>query len=128
MTWTLALSGAILGAMIGAIAHAEPYAHIPLGEFKTMVGNVDMMKQREKLKDTLIQHLKAKDTLQTEYISKLETANEKCEALNGKLEEYTGKLEILANDPRWAERATWAGYGAAVPIAVQVIRKIVLKF
>lgn len=112
----------------GVVRAGEPYAQIPLNEFKTMVGNVELMKQREKLKDTLIQHLKQKDTLQTEYISKLETANDKCEALNSKLEEYTEKLEVLASDPRWAERATWAGYGAAVPIAVQVMRKIVLKF
>lgn len=114
--------------LLSRAAFAEPYAQIPLHEFKTMVGHVDTMQKREKLKDQLIQHLKQKDTLQTEYIMKLEAANEKCESLNGKLETYTGKLETLANDPRWMERAEYAGYGAMVPIAVQVVRKIILKF
>ncbi len=100
---------------------AEPYAQIPLPEFKALIGRVDKLQQREKLQAELIQHLREKDAVQTDYIAKMEAADEQ-------RERYVEKLEVLANDPRWSDRATWAGYGAAVPIVVQVVRKLILKF
>lgn len=103
------------------ICAAEPIAQIPLPEFKALIGRVDKLQQREKLQAELIQHLREKDQVQTDYIAKMESADEQ-------RERYAEKLEVLANDPRWADRATWAGYGAAVPIAVQVVRKLILKF
>lgn len=103
------------------ITHAEPVAQIPLGEFKVMLSNVDRLQKREKLQAEMITHLKEKDQLHTDYIAKLEAADEQ-------REKYVEKLEQIANDPRWAQRLEWAGYGAAVPTAVMVIRKLVLKW
>ncbi len=106
----------------------EPYVQIPLPEFKVLIGRVANQQEQSKLKDQIIKHQSEmitikdeKDKLQTDYIAKMEQADEQ-------RERYVEKLEALANDPRWADRATWAGYGAAVPIVVQVVRKIILKF
>jgi len=118
----------LIGVLWVATAHAEPYAQIPLSEFKMMVSNVDKLQKREKLQVELIAHLREKDGIQTEYITKIEQANDTIQAYATKLEEHNEKLEQLANDPRWAERAEYAGYGAAVPIVVQLLRKLILKF
>lgn len=107
--------------ILPTVSAAEPVAQIPLPEFKALIGRVDKLQQREKLQAELIGYLREKDKLQTDYIAKMEAADEQ-------RERYVEKLEVLANDPRWRERLEWAGYGAAVPIAVQVVRKLVLKF
>ena len=118
----------LIGVLWAGSVQAEPYAQMPLSEFKVMLANADRLQKREKLQAELIAHLREKDTVQTEYIAKIEQANDTIQAYATKLEEHNEKLEQLANDPRWAERAEYAGYGAAVPIMVQLLRKLILKF
>ena len=45
-------------------------------------------------------------------------------ALNEQLEAERKRKEDLA----WHEKAQWAGYGAAVPTAIIILRKLVFKF
>lgn len=103
-------------------AWAEPVAQIPLGEFKVMLSNVDKLQKREKLyieKDKLTAE---KDRLQTDYIAKMEAADEQ-------REKYVEKLEVLANDPRWAQRAQdWATASGVTSAVLYLGRKLILKF
>lgn len=101
---------------------AEPYAQIPLPEFKQLIGRVDALKQRERLQAELIGHLKEKDKLQTDYIAKMEAADEQ-------RERYVEKLEVLASDPRWAQRAQdWATASGVTSAVLYIGRKLILKF
>lgn len=103
-------------------AWAEPVAQIPLGEFKVMLSNVDRLQKREKLyieKDKIAEE---KDRLQTDYIAKMEAADEQ-------REKYVEKLEQIANDPRWAQRAQdWATASGVTSAVLYLGRKLILKF
>jgi len=119
----------LVGMLWAGVAQAEPYAQMPLSEFKTMVQSVDKLQKREKLQAELIQHLKEKDVVQTDYISKIERANETIQAYATKLEEHNAKLEKQAGEKSVATLAEGAGYGATAAAVIGVIiRKVLLKF
>lgn len=104
------------------MAQAEPLAQMPLSEFKQLVVRVDKLKQREKLQSELIGHLQEKDKVQTDYIAKMEAADEQ-------RERYVEKLEVLANDPRWTQRAQdWATASGVTSAVLYISRKLILKF
>ena len=104
------------------VAEAEPLAQMPLSEFKQLVVRVDKLKQREKLQSELIGHLQEKDKVQTDYIAKMEAADEQ-------RERYVEKLEVLANDPRWTQRAQdWATASGVTSAVLYISRKLILKF
>ena len=104
------------------VAQAEPLAQVPLSEFKQLVVRVDKLKQREKLQSELIGHLQEKDKVQTDYIAKMEAADEQ-------RERYVEKLEVLANDPRWTQRAQdWATASGVTSAVLYISRKLILKF
>lgn len=104
------------------VAQAEPLAQMPLSEFKQLVVRVDKLKQREKLQSELIGHLQEKDKVQTDYIAKMEAADEQ-------RERYVEKLEVLANDPRWTQRAQdWATASGVTSAVLYISRKLILKF
>jgi hypothetical protein len=115
--------------LFSTLAHAEPYAQIPLPEFKALIGRVDKMQQREKLYIEKDKISAEKDRVQTDYIAKLEQANDTIAAYATKLEEHNAKLEQLANDPRWTQRLQDWGTASGVTSAVLYLgRKLILKF
>lgn len=72
-----------------------------------------------------------------ELIAKLSEANEKADVLIEDLKidreerqqlEASLRGQLATKQSNWMERIEWAGYGAALPVAVQVVRKLVLKF
>lgn len=104
------------------VAQAEPLAQMPLSEFKQLIVRVDKLKQRETLQSELIGHLQEKEKVQTDYIAKMEAADEQ-------RERYVEKLEVLANDPRWTQRAQdWATASGVTSAVVYISRKLILKF
>lgn len=126
MSWTyrLLLSCVFvwLSWCYGTTTQAEPVAQIPLSEFKVMLSNVDKLQKREKLQAELIGHLQEMNKLHTDYIAKMEAADEQ-------REKYVEKLEVLANDPRWAQRAQdWATASGVTSAVLYLGRKLILKF
>lgn len=104
------------------VAQAEPLAQMPLSEFKQLIVRVDKLKQRETLQSELIGHLQEKEKVQTDYIAKMEAADEQ-------RERYVEKLEVLANDPRWTQRAQdWATASGVTSAVLYISRKLILKF
>ncbi len=112
-----------------AAIQTGPVAQIPLGEFKALINRVDKMQQREKLyieKDKLSAE---KDRVQTDYIAKIEVANDTIQAYANKLEEHNAKMEQLASEKQLSTLAEGAGYGATAAAVIGVVaRKLILKF
>lgn len=125
---------AFLGAVLlvccwPSSSRAEPVAQIPLSEFKALIGRVANQQEQSKLKDQIIKHQAElvkikdeKDRVQTDYIAKMEQADEQ-------REKYVEKLEVLANDPRWSQRAQdWATASGVTSAVWWIGRKLILKF
>ncbi len=108
---------------------AEPYAQIPLPEFKALINRVDKLQQREKLYIEKDKISSEKDRVQTDYIAKIEVANDTIQAYATKLEEHNARLEKQAGEKQLSTLAEGAGYGAtAAAVIGVVIRKLILKF
>ncbi len=91
---------------------------------------VALYKQKDKAQDAIIKELKVQNTeLRKDrevLLAYKDSAEELIEALRVDREE---RKQAEANRPtNWMDRIEWAGYGAAVPTAVMVARKLILKF
>ena len=127
LVWLLPVS--CLWLLLPSLAHAEPIAQVPLGEFKQLIGRVDKLKQREKLQQELIGHLQEKDRVHTDYIAKMEAADEQREKYLDKLELLNAQLLVEGKDKQLSTLAEGAGYGATAAVVIGVVvRKLILKF
>lgn len=96
-----------------------------------------LYKQKDKAQDAIIKELKVQNAeLRKDrevLMAYKDSAVELIEALRVDREERK-QIEVdlreqVANRPtNWLDRIEWAGYGAAVPTAVMVVRKLILKF
>lgn len=77
-----------------SIVHAtEPLAQMPLSEFKGLIVRVEKKNQIIEQQDKLIKIKDEKDRVKTDYIAKIEQANETIQAYAGKLEEVNARME-----------------------------------
>lgn len=97
---------------------------------------VVLYKQKDKAQDAIIKELKTQNAeLRKDrevLMAYKDSAVELIEALRVDREERkqieADLREQVANRPtNWLDRIEWAGYGAAVPTAVMVVRKLILK-
>lgn len=89
-----------------------------------------LYKQKDKAQDAIIRELKAQNAElrkdRETLIAYKDSAEELIEALRVDREE---RKQAEANRPtNWLDRIEWAGYGAAVPTVVMVVRKLILRF
>ncbi len=75
------------------VAQAEPIAQMPLSEFKQMIVREEKKDKIIEQQGTLIKIKDEKDKKQTDYIAKIEQANETIQAYAGKLEEVNARME-----------------------------------
>ncbi len=91
---------------------------------------VVLYKQKDRTQDAIIKELKTQNTElrkdREALLAYKDSADELIEALRVDREE---RKQAEANRPtNWLDRIEWAGYGASVPTAVLVVRKLILKF
>lgn len=98
---------------------------------------VALYKQKDKAQDAIIKELKTQNTElrkdREALLAYKDSADELIEALRVDREERkqieADLREQVANRPtNWLDRIEWAGYGAAVPTVVMVVRKLILRF
>ena len=119
-----------------SVASAEPVVQMPLSEFKGLIVRVEKKDQIIEQQGKLIKIKDEKDKTQTDYIAKIEAANEaiqtyasKVEEVNVKLTQVNAQLEKENKDKQFSTLAEGAGYGAtAAAVLGVVIRKLILKF
>lgn len=96
-----------------------------------------LYKQKDKAQDAIIKELKTQNAElrkdREALLAYKDSAVELIEALRVDREERkqveADLREQVANRPtNWMDLIEWAGYGAAVPTAVLVVRKLILKF
>lgn len=96
-----------------------------------------LYEQKDKAQDAIIKELKAQNTElrkdREALLAYKDSAVKLIEALRIDREERkrveADLREQVANRPtNWLDHIEWAGYGAAVPTAVMVVRKLILKF
>lgn len=98
---------------------------------------VALYKQKDKAQYAIIKELKTQNAElrkdREALLAYKDSAVELIEALRVDREERkqveADLREQVANRPtNWLDRIEWAGYGAAVPTVVMVVRKLILKF
>jgi len=122
--------------LLPAVAHAdEKVVAVPRDQFVKVLAEVQQNKQLLTESGKLLAEYKDMFEKQKAYVETLEGLNENRKqesellqqqntALNEQLEAERQRKEDLA----WYEKAQWAGYGAAVPTAIIIFRKLVFKF
>lgn len=118
------------------VAQAEPIAQMPLSEFKQMIVREEKKDKIIEQQGTLIKIKDEKDKKQTDYIAKIEEANEtiqtyasKVEEVNAQLRQVNAQLAAENKDKQLSTLAEGAGYGAtAAAVLGVVVRKLILKF
>lgn len=113
----------------------EKVVAVPRDQFVKVLAEVKQNKQLLNESSKLLAEYKDMFEKQKAYVETLEGLNENRKqesellqeqnaALNEQLEAERKRKEGLA----WNEKAQWAGLGAAVPTAIVILRKLVLKF
>lgn len=122
--------------LLPAVAEAgEKVVAVPRDQFVKILTEVQQNKQLLNESGKLLAEYKDMFEKQKAYVETLEGLNENRKqesellqqqntALNEQLEAERQRKEDLA----WHEKAQWAGYGAAVPTAIIILRKLVFKF
>jgi len=122
--------------LLPAVAEAgEKVVAVPRDQFVKILAEVQQNKQLLTESGKLLAEYKDMFEKQKAYVETLEGLNENRKqesdllqqqntALNEQLEAERQRKEDLA----WHEKAQWAGYGAAVPTAIIILRKLVFKF
>ncbi len=122
--------------LLPAVAEAgEKVVAVPRDQFVKVLAEVQQNKQLLTESGKLLAEYKDMFEKQKAYVETLEGLNENRKqesellqqqntALNEQLEAERKRKEDLA----WHEKAQWAGYGAAVPTAIIILRKLVFKF
>jgi len=121
---------------VPAIAQAEEkIVAVPRDQFVKVLGEVKQNKQLLAESQELL--AKYKDTFekQRSYVETLEGLNETRKKESELLQEQNVALQKELEEERqrkadmaWQKQAEWAGYGAAIPTAIIILRKLVLKF
>lgn len=109
---------------------------MPLSEFKQMIVREEKKDKIIEQQGTLIKIKDEKDKKQTDYIAKIEEANEtiqtyasKVEEVNAQLRQVNAQLAAENKDKQLSTLAEGAGYGAtAAAVLGVVVRKLILKF
>jgi parvulin-like peptidyl-prolyl isomerase len=122
--------------LLPAVAHAdEKIVAVPRDQFVKVLAEVQQNKQLLTESGKLLAEYKDMFEKQKAYVETLEGLNENRKqesdllqeqnaALNEQLDAERQRKEDLA----WHEKAQWAGYGVAVPTAIIILRKLILKF
>jgi len=122
--------------LVPAIAQAEEkIVAVPRDQFVKVLGEVKQNKQFLAESQELL--AKYKDTFekQRSYVETLEGLNETRKKETELLQEQNAALQKELEEERqrkadmaWQKQAEWAGYGAAIPTAIIILRKLVFKF
>lgn len=122
--------------LVPAIAQAEEkIVAVPRDQFVKVLGEVKQNKQF--LAESQEWLAKYKDIFekQRSYVETLEGLNETREKETELLQEQNAALQKEIEEERqrkadmaWQKQAEWAGYGAAIPTAIIMLRKLVFKF
>lgn len=113
----------------------EKVVAVPRDQFVKVLAEVKQNKQLLSESEKLLAEYKDMFEKQKAYVETLEGLNDNRKqesellqqqnaALNEQLDAERKRKEDLA----WHEKAQWAGYGAAVPTAIIILRKLVFKF
>ncbi|MDH4155311.1 MAG: hypothetical protein OEV01_16145 [Nitrospira sp.] len=121
---------------VPAIAQAEEkIVAVPRDQFVKVLGEVKQNKQF--LAESQEWLAKYKDIFekQRSYVETLEGLNETRKQETELLQEQNAALQKEIEEERqrkadmaWQKQAEWAGYGAAIPTAIIMLRKLVFKF
>lgn len=122
--------------LVPVIAQAEEkIVAVPRDQFVKVLGEVKQNKQF--LAEAQEWLAKYKDIFekQRSYVETLEGLNETREKETELLQEQNAALQKEIEEERqrkadmaWQKQAEWAGYGAAIPTAIIMLRKLVFKF
>lgn len=122
--------------LVPAIAQAEEkIVAVPRDQFVKVLGEVKQTKKFLAESQELL--AKYKDTFekQRSYVETLEGLNETRKKETELLQEQNTALQKELEEERqrkadlaWQKQAEWAGYGAAIPTAIIVLRKLIFKF
>ena len=122
--------------LVPAIAQAEEkIVAVPRDQFVKVLGEVKQTKKFLAESQELL--AKYKDTFekQRSYVETLEGLNETRKKETELLQEQNATLQKELEDERqrkadlaWQKQAEWAGYGAAIPTAIIILRKLIFKF
>lgn len=122
--------------LVPAIAQAEEkIVAVPRDQFVKVLGEVKQNKQF--LAESQEWLAKYKDIFekQRSYVETLEGLNETRKQETELLQEQNAALQKEIEEERqrkadmaWQKQAEWAGYGAAIPTAIIMLRKLVFKF
>lgn len=122
--------------LVPAIAQAEEkIVAVPRDQFVKVLGEVKQNKQF--LAESQEWLTKYKDIFekQRSYVETLESLNETRKQETELLQEQNAALQKEIEEERqrkadmaWQKQAEWAGYGAAIPTAIIMLRKLVFKF
>ncbi|MBK8276314.1 MAG: hypothetical protein IPP12_21885 [Nitrospira sp.] len=122
--------------LVPAIAQAEEkIVAVPRDQFVKVLGEVKQNKQF--LAESQEWLAKYKDIFekQRSYVETLEGLNETRKKETELLQEQNAALQKEIEEERqrkadmaWQKQAEWAGYGAAIPTAIIMLRKLVFKF
>ena len=122
--------------LVPAIAQAEEkIVAVPRDQFIKVLGEVKQNKQF--LAESQEWLTKYKDIFekQRSYVETLEGLNETRKQETELLQEQNAALQKEIEEERqrkadmaWQKQAEWAGYGAAIPTAIIMLRKLVFKF
>lgn len=122
--------------LVPAIAQAEEkIVAVPRDQFVKVLSEVKQNKQF--LAESQEWLTKYKDIFekQRSYVETLEGLNETRKQETELLQEQNAALQKEIEEERqrkadmaWQKQAEWAGYGAAIPTAIIMLRKLVFKF
>lgn len=122
--------------LVPAIAQAEEkIVAVPRDQFVKVLGEATQTKQF--LAESQEWLAKYKDIFekQRSYVETLEGLNETRKQETELLQEQNAALQKEIEEERqrkadmaWQKQAEWAGYGAAIPTAIIMLRKLVFKF
>ena len=122
--------------LVPAIAQAEEkIVAVPRDQFVKVLGEAKQNKQFLAQSQEWLAKYKDIFEKQRSYVETLESLNETRKQETELLQEQNAALQKEIEEERqrkadmaWQKQAEWAGYGAAIPTAIIMLRKLVFKF
>ncbi|MBX3306676.1 MAG: hypothetical protein KF751_11570 [Nitrospira sp.] len=122
--------------LVPAIAQAEEkIVAVPRDQFVKVLGEAKQNKQFLAQSQEWLAKYKDIFEKQRSYVETLEGLNETRKQETELLQEQNAALQKEIEEERqrkadmaWQKQAEWAGYGAAIPTAIIMLRKLVFKF
>ena len=122
--------------LVPAIAQAEEkIVAVPRDQFVKVLGEAKQNKQFLAQSQEWLAKYKDIFEKQRSYVETLEGLNETRKKETELLQEQNAALQKEIEEERqrkadmaWQKQAEWAGYGAAIPTAIIMLRKLVFKF